>query len=156
MWVVNGVRLFFFDLEGTKFVPEGPVMREKPTLPMLHGGPGSDHSIYRPAYSALADIAQIIYLDHRGDGRSEDGPRAEISRSGATSARVPRGAFAIWAAQVFPPGTTGRGGISCGVPLYGANSCVRPDIPCLVPDRTIGRTELVSGSILIARWHRRS
>jgi len=72
--VVNGVRLFF-DVEGAKLVPDGPVMREKPTLLMLHGGPGSDHSIYRPAYSALSDIAQIIYLDHRGNGRSEDGPR---------------------------------------------------------------------------------
>jgi len=71
---VNDVRLFF-DVEGAKFVPDGPVMREKPTLLMLHGGPGSDHSIYRPAYSALADIAQIVYLDHRGNGRSEDGPR---------------------------------------------------------------------------------
>jgi pimeloyl-ACP methyl ester carboxylesterase len=71
---VNGVRLFF-DVEGSKFVPDGPVMREKPTLLMLHGGPGSDHSIYRPAYSALSDIVQIIYLDHRGNGRSEDGPR---------------------------------------------------------------------------------
>ena len=71
---VNGVRLFF-DVEGAKFVPDGPVMREKPVLLMLHGGPGADHSIYRPAYSALADIAQIIYLDHRGNGRSEDGPR---------------------------------------------------------------------------------
>jgi proline iminopeptidase len=50
-------------------------MREKPTLLMLHGGPGFDHSVYRPAYSALADIAQIVYLDHRGNGRSEDGPR---------------------------------------------------------------------------------
>jgi pimeloyl-ACP methyl ester carboxylesterase len=71
---VNGVRLFF-DVEGSKFVPDGPVMQEKPTLLMLHGGPGSDHSIYRPAYSALSDIVQIIYLDHRGNGRSEDGPR---------------------------------------------------------------------------------
>jgi pimeloyl-ACP methyl ester carboxylesterase len=71
---VNGVRLFF-DVEGAKLVPEGPVMREKPVLLMLHGGPGADHSIYRPAYSALADIAQIVYLDHRGNGRSEDGPR---------------------------------------------------------------------------------
>jgi len=44
-------------------------------LLMLHGGPGFDHSIYRPAYSALADIAQIVYLDFRGNGRSEDGPR---------------------------------------------------------------------------------
>ena len=48
-------------------------MREKPVLLLLHGGPGADHSIYRPAYSALADIAQIVYLDHRGNGRSEDG-----------------------------------------------------------------------------------
>ena len=71
---VNGVRLFF-DVEGAKFVPDGPMMREKPVLLMLHGGPGADHSIYRPAYSALADIAQIVYLDHRGNGRSEDGPR---------------------------------------------------------------------------------
>ena len=70
---VNGVRLFF-DVEGAKFVPDGPVMREKPVLLMLHGGPGFDHSIYRPAYSALADVAQIVYLDHRGNGRSEDGP----------------------------------------------------------------------------------
>ena len=71
--LVNGVRLFF-EVEGAKLVPDGPAMREKPTLLMLHGGPGSDHSIYRPAYSALADVAQIVYLDHRGTGRSEDGP----------------------------------------------------------------------------------
>jgi pimeloyl-ACP methyl ester carboxylesterase len=70
---VNGVRLFF-DVEGGKLVPDGPVMREKPTLLLLHGGPGFDHSIYKPAYSALTGIAQIIYLDHRGNGRSEDGP----------------------------------------------------------------------------------
>ena len=73
---VNGVRLFF-EVEGAKFVPDGPIMREKPTLLMLHGGPGSDHSIFRPAYSALADIAEIVYLDHRGNGRSEDGPRED-------------------------------------------------------------------------------
>ena len=71
---VNGVRLFF-DVEGAKLVPDGPVMREKPTLLLLHGGPGFDHSIYRPAYSALSDLVQIVYLDHRGNGRSEEGPR---------------------------------------------------------------------------------
>ena len=70
---VNGVRLFF-DVEGAKLVPDGPVMREKPTLLLLHGGPGFDHSIYRPVYSALADVAQVIFLDHRGNDRSEDGP----------------------------------------------------------------------------------
>jgi proline iminopeptidase len=72
--LVNGVRLFF-DVEGLSLAPDGPAMREKPTLLMLHGGPGADHSIYKPDYSALADIAQIVYLDHRGNGRSEDGPK---------------------------------------------------------------------------------
>jgi proline iminopeptidase len=71
---VNGVRLFF-DVEGPGLVPEGPVMRERPTVVFLHGGPGADHSHYRPAWSALADVAQLIYLDHRGNGRSEHGPR---------------------------------------------------------------------------------
>jgi pimeloyl-ACP methyl ester carboxylesterase len=71
---VNGLRLFF-DVEGAKLVPNGPAMREKPTLLLLHGGPGFDHSIYKPAYSVLAESAQIIYLDHRGNGRSEDGPQ---------------------------------------------------------------------------------
>jgi pimeloyl-ACP methyl ester carboxylesterase len=42
---------------------------------MLHGGPGADHSIYKPDYAGLADIVQIVYLDHRGNGRSEDGPK---------------------------------------------------------------------------------
>jgi pimeloyl-ACP methyl ester carboxylesterase len=50
-------------------------MREKPTLLLLHGGPGFDHSIYKPTYSSLADCAQVIYLDHRGNGRSDAGPR---------------------------------------------------------------------------------
>ncbi len=72
--LVNGVRLFF-DVEGAKLTPDGPVMREKPTVLLLHGGPGFDHSIFKPAYSALADVAQVIYLDHRGNGRSDAGPQ---------------------------------------------------------------------------------
>ncbi len=42
---------------------------------LLHGGPGFDHTIYKPVCSALADIAQVIYLDHRGNGRSDAGPK---------------------------------------------------------------------------------
>ena len=71
---VNGVRIFF-DVEGAKLVPDGSVMREKPTLILLHGGPGMDHSTFKPAFSRYADIAQVIYIDHRGNGRSERGPR---------------------------------------------------------------------------------
>jgi pimeloyl-ACP methyl ester carboxylesterase len=57
-------------------VPDGPRMRAKPTLLLLHGGPGFDHTLYKPALSTLVDIAQIIYLDHRGNGRSSgDDPK---------------------------------------------------------------------------------
>ena len=72
---VDGARLYF-DVEGAGLVPEGPRMREKPTLLMLHGGPGFDHTIYKPAFSRLADVAQIVYLDHRGNGRSGGEDRA--------------------------------------------------------------------------------
>jgi proline iminopeptidase len=71
---VNGVRIFF-DVEGAKLVPGGSVMREKPTLILLHGGPGMDHSSFKPAFSQFADICQVIYLDHRGNGRSDRQPR---------------------------------------------------------------------------------
>jgi len=67
---VNGAKLFF-DVEGASLVPDGPEMREKPTVIMVHGGPGGDHSVSKPYFSQLSDIAQVIYYDHRGNGRSE-------------------------------------------------------------------------------------
>jgi proline-specific peptidase len=45
-------------------------MRTKPTLVTLHGGPGFDHSVLRPAFSELSTVAQIVYFDQRGSGRS--------------------------------------------------------------------------------------
>lgn len=72
---VNGARLYV-DVEGAGLVVDGPRMREKPTLLLLHGGPGFDHTIYKPAFATLSDIAQIVYVDHRGNGRSGgDDPR---------------------------------------------------------------------------------
>jgi pimeloyl-ACP methyl ester carboxylesterase len=67
---VNGVNLYF-DVEGLGLRPQGAQMVEKPTLLLLHGGPGADHALYKPAFSALADVAQVVYLDHRGNGRSD-------------------------------------------------------------------------------------
>jgi proline-specific peptidase len=67
---IGNCRLFF-DVEGSKLRPDGPRMKELPTLLLLHGGPGFDHSSYKPAFSSLRDIAQIVYLDHRGQGRSD-------------------------------------------------------------------------------------
>ena len=68
--LVNGIRLYF-DVEGAQLVPDGATMRERPTVIFLHGGPGMDHTGYKPRFSALADICQVIYLDHRGNGRSD-------------------------------------------------------------------------------------
>jgi proline iminopeptidase len=71
-----GVRLYF-DVEGTQYVPDGPTLREKPTLLLLHGGPGFDHSGFRPFFGRLADIAQVLYYDHRSHGRSDRRPPEE-------------------------------------------------------------------------------
>jgi proline iminopeptidase len=74
--IAPGVRLFV-DIEGLGLVPDGAQMREKPTLILLHGGPGYDHSSFKPIFSQLADVAQIVYADHRGHGRSDRRPPAE-------------------------------------------------------------------------------
>ncbi|MBM7067956.1 alpha/beta fold hydrolase [Actibacterium sp. 188UL27-1] len=66
---LNGARLYV-DIDGAGLVPDGQAMREKPTLILLYGGPGADHSLYKPGFSALADAAQIVYYDHRGNGCS--------------------------------------------------------------------------------------
>ena len=68
--VEPGVRLFV-DIDGAGLVPDGPVMRDKPTLILLHGGPGFDHSSFKPLFGQLTDIAQVVYLDHRGNGRHD-------------------------------------------------------------------------------------
>lgn len=70
MFVTLGDQRIFFDVVGEKLAIDGPSMREKPTLIVMHGGPGFDHTGLRPDFDAFADIAQVIYIDHRGNGRS--------------------------------------------------------------------------------------
>ena len=67
---VGDVRLYF-DVIGAGLVPDGPAMRERPVLVCLHGGPGFDHSSLKPVLSPLADVAQLVFLDQRGNGRSD-------------------------------------------------------------------------------------
>ncbi|NOT40168.1 MAG: alpha/beta fold hydrolase [Alphaproteobacteria bacterium] len=70
MQVSIGDQPIFFDVIGAKLAPDGPQMREKPTLIVMHGGPGFDHSGLRQDFDGFADIAQVLYIDHRGNGRS--------------------------------------------------------------------------------------
>ena len=72
-----GVRLFV-DIEGLGHVPEGRVLKEKPALVLIHGGPGFDHSGFRPFFSRFADLCQIVYFDQRGHGRSSPRPLDEM------------------------------------------------------------------------------
>jgi pimeloyl-ACP methyl ester carboxylesterase len=67
---VNGTRLWF-DVDGPALVPDGPEMRERPTVVLVHGGPGSyDHSYFKPDFGQLTNYAQLVYIDLRGHGRS--------------------------------------------------------------------------------------
>lgn len=38
---------------------------------MLHGGPGLDHTMFRPWLDPLADEFRLLYVDERGQGRSD-------------------------------------------------------------------------------------
>jgi pimeloyl-ACP methyl ester carboxylesterase len=74
---IGGSVHLYFDVEGCGLVPDGATMREKPTLIVMHGGPGFDHTSFKPSFSQLANIAQVVYYDHRGHGRSDRRPREE-------------------------------------------------------------------------------
>ncbi len=69
---VNGKELYF-DIDGQALSPDGAELVAKPTLILLHGSPGnSDHTVFKPMFGVLADVAQIVYLDLAGSGRSDD------------------------------------------------------------------------------------
>jgi pimeloyl-ACP methyl ester carboxylesterase len=68
---VGDVRLYV-DVDGAKLVPDGESMRERPTIVMLHGN-GADHSPFKEVLAGFTDFAQVVYYDHRGHGRSDDG-----------------------------------------------------------------------------------
>ena len=67
---VRGTRLYF-DVDGAGLVPDGATMRERPVAMLIHGGPGGDHSGFKPSMSPLAERMQLVYFDHRGQGRSD-------------------------------------------------------------------------------------
>jgi pimeloyl-ACP methyl ester carboxylesterase len=75
----NGTQLWF-DIDGPALVPDGSEMRQRPTVVLVHGGPGTyDHSYFKPDFARLAEHAQVVYLDQRGHGRSEWGDAAAWS-----------------------------------------------------------------------------
>jgi proline iminopeptidase len=62
----------FIDVDGVGLAVDGDKMVERPVLFLLHGGPGGDHASFKTQATAeLRDVAQVIYVDHRGSGRSK-------------------------------------------------------------------------------------
>lgn len=75
---VGDARLFF-DVDGAKLVPDGPWMRERQTVVLLHPGPGFDHLLFKIQLGPwLAERTQVVYVDQRGGGRSEPAKTAEL------------------------------------------------------------------------------
>jgi pimeloyl-ACP methyl ester carboxylesterase len=72
---INGVRLFF-DALNPKLEIEGAGLKEKLALVCIPGGPGGDHQMMRPFFDRFASVAQVVYLDPRGGGRSGHGDPA--------------------------------------------------------------------------------
>lgn len=66
---INGTEIYF-DVDGMGLVPGEDRMVARPVLFLLHGGPGSDHSSFKSNSAALRDTAQLVFVDHRGSGRS--------------------------------------------------------------------------------------
>jgi proline iminopeptidase len=65
----------YFDVEGAGLAIDGSRLRSQPATFLVHGGPGADHTSYKPSFSPLSHKMQLIYFDHRGQGRSARGPK---------------------------------------------------------------------------------
>ena len=65
----------FFDTQGSSLVVDGSEMREQPVAFIVHGGPGVDHSSYKLSFAPLSEKMQLVYFDHRGQGRSARGDK---------------------------------------------------------------------------------
>ena len=70
---VNGTRLYV-DVEGPQLRVDEDEPVQRPTILALHGGPGFDQGYLRPGLGALAADAQVVFVDLRGQGRSDRPP----------------------------------------------------------------------------------
>jgi len=68
----------FFDIYGSKLDIQKSTVKEKPTMIVLHGGHGiADHTLYVEFWSQFSNLAQVIFLDQRGCGRSDVADKSE-------------------------------------------------------------------------------
>lgn len=62
----------YFEVYGSELTGKGEKTAKKPTMIFLHGGAGFlDHTPYVKFWSQFSDVAQVIFIDQRGSGRSQ-------------------------------------------------------------------------------------
>ena len=65
----NGTELYV-DVAGPQRAVHDGRWLERPTVVVLHGGPGFDQGYLRPGLEPLSSDAQVLFVDLRGQGRS--------------------------------------------------------------------------------------
>lgn len=75
---IRGTEIYF-DIAGMQLAPVGKNFETRPTIFLLHGGPGGDHLRYKQTTSGLQDVAQLVFIDNRGCGLSKKSKRADYS-----------------------------------------------------------------------------
>jgi proline iminopeptidase len=64
----------YVDTAGSQLHPDGERLIERPAMLILHGGPGFDQGYLRPGLRPLAELAQLVFVDLRRQGRSGQPP----------------------------------------------------------------------------------
>lgn len=75
---IRGTEIYY-DVAGMQLAPVGKDFEERPVLFMLHGGPGGDHLRFKQHSLELQNSAQLVFIDHRGCGRSKKTKRSEYT-----------------------------------------------------------------------------
>ncbi|EKD72118.1 MAG: hypothetical protein ACD_46C00003G0001 [uncultured bacterium] len=75
---IRGTEIYY-DIAGMQIAPHKNDFIEKPVLFLLHGGPGGNHLRYKQHSLELQDVAQLVFIDHRGCGLSKKTKAADYT-----------------------------------------------------------------------------
>jgi proline iminopeptidase len=75
---LRGTELYL-DIAGMQLRPHKSGFKQYPVLFMLHGGPGGDHLRFKEHSLELEEVAQLVFIDHRGCGRSKKTQQSDYS-----------------------------------------------------------------------------
>lgn len=63
--------VLYVDVQGSQRRVAGTHVETRPTVVVLHGGPGFDQGYLRPGLDPLSEAAQLVFIDLRGQGNSD-------------------------------------------------------------------------------------